>query len=129
MPSVASVSIRLTEVSSIDCTSATTASHTTTSSRASASPMHVSDASAKRGSPMSTSRRTEESRAIMDEESAHGCAGSCAGCASCRITGGAAARGAHGLIGGFQAVDQLELAAHLAQRLADVLAQDDAAAV
>ena len=64
MPNVARVSIRFTEVSSIACTSATTASQTTTSSRARASPIQTSDACACCGSPMRMSSSTDESSAI-----------------------------------------------------------------
>src|SRR5690606_14807936 len=86
-----------------------------TSSRARASPTQASEASAKRGSPIRMSNRTEESTAIIG--SFH------------RIARGPSADRAHGLVGALEALGQLEPAAHLAQRLADVLAQDDAAAV
>src|SRR5690625_7919828 len=44
-----------------------------------------------------------------------------------RIAGGTAPDGAHGVIGAGHAVHEPVLAAYFAQRLADVLAQDDAA--
>src|SRR5690606_8339031 len=115
MPTEARTSIRSSLVSSIACTSATTGAQTTTSSRARASPTQASEASAKRGSPIRMSNRTEESTAIIG--SFH------------RIARGPSADRAHGLVGALEALGQLEPAAHLAQRLADVLAQDDAAAV
>src|SRR3546814_5714130 len=112
------MSIRSPLVSGIAWTSATTAAQTTTSSRARASPTQVSDASAWRASPIRMSNSTGESTAII---------GSVLTLFQ-RVAGGAAADRAHRIVGAGMAFGQLEAPAHLAQRLAHVLAQDDTAA-
>src|SRR5690606_20795685 len=116
IPTEDRMSIRSSLVSSIAWTSATTAAQTTTSSRAKASPTQVSDASAWRGSPIRMSNRIGVSTATIGPSLFQ------------RIAGRAPADGAHRLVGAGVALGQAEAPAHLAQRLADVLAQDDPAA-
>src|SRR5438105_1340483 len=101
--------------------SATTTSQTTTGPWANASRSAASAASAC-SALLSSSTRTEESTEII------GSTWSLSFSNVDRIAGGAAAHGTHRLIDRGEAVE-LELAAGARDRVVDVLAQDDAAAV